>query len=93
MRVIIFRYIVGMNFDSVNGDLVGWEDEKIEKAIELCHLGTKLETMVKQYDKYDHKIRKYTHLKDALNTVIKDTKKRMRELGWKDVFESEEVKS
>lgn len=63
------------------------EDEKIEKAIELCNLGTKLETMVNQYNKYDRKIRKYTHLKDALNTVIMDTKKRMRELGWKDEFE------
>ena len=24
-------YIVGVNFDSVKGNLIGWEDEKIEK--------------------------------------------------------------
>ena len=24
-------YIVGVNFDSVKGNLVGWEDEKLER--------------------------------------------------------------
>lgn len=24
-------YVVGVNFDSVKGNLVGWEEEKIEK--------------------------------------------------------------
>jgi len=61
--------------------------DKVDIAIELCDLGGKLETMVKQYNKYDAKIRKHTHLKDVLGKEIAETKKRMKELGWRDEFE------
>ena len=31
MCVVIFRYIVGVKCDPVNGNLTGWNDEKVEK--------------------------------------------------------------
>ena len=61
--------------------------DQLDKAIELCELGSKLEVMVKQYNKYDAKIRKYTPIKDLLGKEIAETKKRMKELGWKEEFE------
>ena len=63
------------------------ESEKIERATELCKLGVKLQTIVKQYNKYDHKINKYIQLREVLGTAITETKKRMKELGWRDEFE------
>ena len=60
---------------------------QLDKAIELCELGSKLDVMVKKYNKYDAKIRNYTPLKDLLGKEIAVTKKRMKELGWKEEFE------